>query len=250
MQVQTALFFETIEQIYVRVFCNLKPRSPVPSIRVSFRKYANANSRIKLQDDVLTVYVSDLLKEAPAPIQEALAYILLGKLYRKPTESCFIARYRRYLNRSDIRSTIHTIKRQRGRKSVGNPVGTHYDLSKLFGDLNVEYFDGLMSQPSLGWSLRHSRTTLGHYDPAHHMIVLSRSLDSSEVPPLVVRYVMFHEMLHLQFPTEYKGARRCVHTKEFKAAEKRFESYGEAIVALRTFVERSYRTRQKSNGLG
>lgn len=248
MQVQTALFFETIEQIYERVFCSLKPRTPVPSIRVSFRKYANANSRIKLKDDVLTVYVSDLLTEAPAPIQEALAYILLGKLYRKPAASCFIARYRRYLNRSDIRSTIHKIKRQRGRKSVGDPVGIHYDLSKLFGDLNVEYFHGLMAQPELGWSLRHSRTTLGHYDPAHHMIVLSRSLDSGEVPPLLVRYVMFHEMLHLQFPTEYKGARRCVHTREFKAAEKRFENYSEAIAALRTFVERCYRAPQKRNG--
>jgi SprT-like family protein len=241
MQVETALFFETVEQIYERVFSVLKPRTPVPTITVTFRKYANANSRIRLEGSQLTVDISDLLENAPAPIQEALAYILVGKLYRKQTEPSYVARYRRYLNRSDIRSTIHIIKRQRGRKAVRDPKGRHYDLNELFEALNFEYFDGLMARPELGWSLKNSRTTLGHYDPAHHTIVLSQLLDSAEAPALAVRYVMFHEMLHLKYPTEHKGSRRCVHTKEFKIAEKRFKNYPEALVQLRMFLEESYR---------
>jgi hypothetical protein len=76
MQVESALFFETIEQIYLRVFRTIKPRTATPSIRVEYRKYANANSRIRLEDGTLTVVISDVLREAPAPIQEALASIL------------------------------------------------------------------------------------------------------------------------------------------------------------------------------
>jgi predicted metal-dependent hydrolase len=94
-----------------------------------------------------------------------------------------------------------------------------------------------MAQPQLGWSLRPSRTTLGHYDPSHHAIVLSALLDSEKAPETIVRFVMFHEMLHLRHPTEHRGVRRCVHTKEFKIAEKQFDSYREATAELKKFVE-------------
>ena len=76
--------------------------------------------------------------------------------------------------------------------------------------------------------MRPSRTTLGHYDPSHHMIVLSKALDHPQVPRLAVEYVMFHEMLHLRHPVEHNGARRCVHTIEFKKAEKQFEGLKQA----------------------
>lgn len=246
MQVETALFFETLEQLYERVFRTLKPRTPAPSISVKFRKFANANSRIRLEREILSVEISDLLENAPAPIQEALAYILLGKLYRKETDEGYLARYRRYLNRSDIRTTLHLVKQQRGRKSLTGPKGKHYDLNDLFEELNFEYFGGLMARPGLGWSRRDSRTTLGHYDPAHHVIVLSRILDSAEAPPLVVRYVMFHEMLHLKHPTQQRDNRRCVHTTEFKESEKLFKGYQDALVQLRLFLEQFYRRTNNS----
>jgi hypothetical protein len=238
MQVETALFFETVEQIYERIFVLLKPRTPLPAITVRFRKYANANSRIKLAEGQLTVDISDLLENAPAPVQEALAYILIGKLYRKPLDPGVLARYRRYLNRSDILRTLQNVKQARGRKSIRAPKGRCYDLAELFDDINFEYFDGLMARPPLGWSVRPSRSTLGHYDPSHHVIVLSSILDSAEAPLEAVKFVMFHEMLHLRYPTEHRGARRCVHTREFKAAERVFQNYEGAKKQLKEFMER------------
>ena len=81
MVAETALFFETVEQIYVRVFRLLKPAVViVPPITVQFLKYANANSRIRLRENRITVSISDVLEDAPAPVHEALAQILLGKL--------------------------------------------------------------------------------------------------------------------------------------------------------------------------
>jgi predicted metal-dependent hydrolase len=237
MQVETALFFESLEQIYTRVFRTIKPRTPVPAITVRFRKYANLTSRIKLADDHLVADISDLLESAPAPIHEALACILIAKLFRKTPESNVIARYQRYLNRAEVRRAIHTAKRERGRKLLRGPQGVVYDLQAIFEELNFRYFNGLMSPPQLGWSTRPSRTTLGHYDPSHHAIVLSSLMDSDQCPKLVVQFVMFHEMLHLRFPTEHKGVRRCVHTKEFKMAEREFERYSEAQKSLRAFVD-------------
>ena len=33
---------------------------------------------------------------------------------------------------------------------------------------------------------------------------------------------MFHEMLHLRYPVDHAGARRRVHTREFREAERQF----------------------------
>ena len=246
MQVESALFFETPEQIYARVFRSLKPRTPLPSIAVRFRKYANANSRISLRDGHLRVDISDLLEGAPAPIQEALASILISKLFRIKPERNAVARYRRYLNRGDMRRIMHLIKQQRGRKFFLEPKGSVYDLTDIFDQINWKYFNGLMAQPILGWSVRPSCTTLGHFDPSHNAIILSRILDSNEAPSLAVHYVMFHEMLHLRYPTEHRGLRRCIHTQEFKAAERQFEKFAEAKKELTQFVEFSRLRRPKT----
>jgi hypothetical protein len=237
MQVETALFFETAEQIYARVFRQLKPRTPLPDIRVQFKQYANADSRIALAEGVLRVQISDMLEGAPAPVQEALARILLGKLYRKGQDSHALAVYRRYLNRADVRRTLHLVKQERGRKLFRHPKGAVYDLHAIFDDLNVKFFGGMMAEPQLGWSLRPSRTTLGHYDPSHHAIILSSLLDGDDAPELAVRYVMYHEMLHLRHPTVHKAGRRCVHTLEFKADEKMFPQYTAAKLLLKAFVD-------------
>ncbi len=237
MQVETALFFETIKQIYTRVFHIIKPRTPVPAVMIRFRRYANVTSRIRLENNYLTVDISDLLESAPAPIQEALAYILIAKLFRKTPDVNVVACYQRYLNRTEMRRVLHSVKRERGRKLIRDPKGETYDLAAIFEDLNFKYFDGLMSQPRLGWSIRPSRTTLGHYDPSHHAIVLSSLLDAKHCPEVLVCFVMFHEMLHLRCPTEHKGLRRCVHTAQFKRAERQFEGYIEAKKALRAFVD-------------
>jgi hypothetical protein len=227
---------ETVEQIYARVFRSMKPRTPVPEITVCFRPYANANSRIRLQDGQLRVDISDLLDSAPGSVHEALALILLCKLFRKIPDARTLSRYRRYLNRAEVRRTLEAMKRQRGRKITLEPCGEAYNLCHLFEDLNLQYFNGLMARPRLGWSVRASRSVLGHYDPSHHTIVITNLLDSHKVSELAVRYVLFHEMLHLRFPVQHRGARRCVHTREFKNAEKMFRDYKKAQQELKSFV--------------
>ena len=85
----------TPEAIYARLFREMKPRTPLPQIRVEFRRYANANAQIRLQPGVLLVRMADTLAEAPETIHEALAEILLSKLFRRPVPAGTNDRYRR-----------------------------------------------------------------------------------------------------------------------------------------------------------
>lgn len=230
---ESTLFFESPEEICRRVFLELKPRTAVPDIHVEFCEFANANSFIRLENGRIHVRICDVLREAPAPVIEALAGILIAKLYRKPVPRAYNHRYRLYLNRRDIRQELQRIRRERGRKHINDAVGRFYNLYELFDDLNARFFGGMMARPELGWSRRPSRTTLGHYDPSHHAIVLSCIMDAAEVPKLAVEYVMFHEMLHLRYPVEHKGVKRRVHTREFRQAEKEFPGLLEAKRYLR-----------------
>jgi hypothetical protein len=167
-------------------------------------------------------------------VREALARILLGKLHRRPAPPVTVACYRQWLNRREIRRTFHLVRQTRGRKFISGPEGEHYDLERLFEQINTAYFDRLMARPLLGWSRRPSRTLLGHFDPSHNAIILSRILDRAEVPACVVEYVLFHEMLHLKHPTEHRGSRRCVHTPDFRKEEKSFAGYSEAKAWLKS----------------
>jgi SprT-like family protein len=221
------------EQIFARVFHEMRPRTPVPAVSVQFRRYANANAQIRWQDGLLDVRMADTLASAPEAVMEALAEILLSKLFRRPVPAVSNDRYRRYLNRRDIRRSLDLVRQIRGRKRVQHPQGHCYNLEEMFEELNFKYFHGLMAQPVLGWSPNASRTMLGHYDPSHNAIVLSRILDRPETPRLAVEYVLYHEMLHLRHPVEHEGARRCVHTRAFKEAEKQFERIREAKALLR-----------------
>jgi hypothetical protein len=233
MQVESALLFETPEEIYTRVFCELKPRTRPPRIEVEFCRFANPDSFARLEAGRIHIRVSDLLQGAPAPIQEALAYILLGKLLRRRIPSTYARRYRLYLNRRDVSRSVHLVRQIRGRKFLSGPQGEHFNLETIFEELNFEHFNGLMAQPLLGWSRQRSRSSLGHYDPSHNAIIISRLLDSPEVAPLALRYVLFHEMLHLRYPVEARGSRRRVHTREFLQAERAFAQLPEAKELLK-----------------
>ena len=230
---QSSLFFETPEEIYTRVFRQLKPRTPMPELHVEFCSFANADSFIQLKEGRLHVRISDLLEGAPAPVTEALAYILLGKLYRKAVPRVYAHRYRLYLNRRDMRRQAHLVRQIRGRKFISGPQGEHRNLDEIFERLNASFFDGLMGRPQLGWSRGASRSMLGHFDPSHNAIIVSRIFDRLQAPLLALEYVMFHEMLHLRYPVDHNGARRRVHMREFREAEKKFPQLKEAKEILR-----------------
>ncbi len=232
MELHSAVLFETNEEMYARVYREMRPRAGMPDFAIEFCKFANANSFIKMEGGRIAVRICDVLEGAPAPVREALAFILLAKLFRKPVAAKYNDRYRRFLNRQDMRRNLHLIRQIRGRKIFDPPKGRFYDLEAMFEELNLRFFHGLMARPELGWTKRPSRTILGHYDPSHNAIVINRIMDREDVPRLAVEYVLYHEMLHLRHPAEHNGTKRRVHTKAFREAEKAFPDLEKAIDLL------------------
>src|ERR1700730_14511019 len=147
MLLRSLLLFETPEQIFLRVFAELKPRTPPPAIRIEFCRFANANSFIRLESGALSVRITDVLDGAPSVILEALAHILLGKLISRPAARVYADRYRRYLNRKEMRRSLHLLRQVRGRKLILPAKGIHYDLEAMFDELNLRFFQGLVAQP-------------------------------------------------------------------------------------------------------
>lgn len=221
-----------LEATFLAVFRELKPRTPPPAFHIAFYPFTRMNSTIRRRDGVFKVRLSDLLAAAPEPVIEALAQILLRKLYRQPVPELFRARYRRFAGRREIAAKAQLIGQVRGRKQLIPPRGRHHDLDVIFEELNQRFFFGLMARPALGWAARPARRHLGHYDPAHSAILISRVFDSPRVPRLALEYVLYHEMLHLKYPVKMKGSRRCVHSAEFQAEERRFPDWRRAEAAL------------------
>ncbi len=223
-----------LPQIFERAFDELCPRFPVPDFQVEFFPFSGLNNTIRLRGETVLVRISDLLGSAPPPVLEAIAHILLAKLYRCPADSARAARYRRYVSRRDVSEQVHRVRQARGRKRIASARGHHYNLESVFADLNHRFFHGLLAQPRLTWSQGRARNSLGHYDPAHNTIVVSRIFDSPRVPRYAVEYLLFHEMLHLRHPVRLRGSRRCVHPPAFQAEERRFPHLAQARRFLRS----------------
>jgi hypothetical protein len=232
MQVQSALLFETPVEIWSRVYRALRPRAPLPEFQIRFGKFVDAHTYARLRDGKIEVKITDVLDGAPSAILEALAYILLGKLFRKPVPAVHHQRYRRYMNRREMRRSLQLLRQVRGRKFLSGAAGEHHNLEEIFEELNLRFFDGLLARPQLGWSKTRSRTMLGHYDPSHNAIIVSRIFDDASLSRLGLEYVMFHEMLHLCHPPEHGYARRRVHTQAFRQAERGFPALKEAKLLL------------------
>jgi predicted metal-dependent hydrolase len=220
-------------QIFQETYRELRPRAPIPELTVQFFAFANINNTVRLREGKLLVRLSDLLEGAPETVLRAIAHILLAKMYRKPIEREYSTRYRRYISSRDITRKAHLIRQIRGRKRIESAQGRSYDLEAIFDELNSRFFHGLMARPRMTWSRDHARNSLGHYDPAHNAIVVSRVFDHPEVPRYALEYIVYHEMLHLKHPVRLRGSRRCVHSAEFQSEEKIFPELDRARRFLR-----------------
>jgi len=202
-------------------------------MHVRFYAFVSINNTIRLRQGELYIRLSDLLEAAPEPVLHSIAHILLAKLYRQPVDGTHSARYRRHVAGHDVAAKARLVRQMRGRKHIRSARGHHYHLEEIFDDLNRRFFHGLMGRPQLSWSRNHARSSLGHYDPAHNAIVISRIFDHPRVPRYAVEYILYHEMLHLKHPVKLRGSRRCVHSREFQEEEKLFPELVRAKMFLR-----------------
>ncbi len=223
------------EQIFRRIYTRLGCEGRPPHFVIEYHPYAELTHTIRLREDTAHVRLSDALKPAPRAIIEAVAAILLARLYHRRLPIDLLERYRRFSYARSTRRRLWLLRQRRARKMEDRPTGRHHDLALLFASLNRHYFDDSLPQPRLGWSKRAWRSQLGSFDPALNQIVLGRQLDHPRVPSYVVSYVLYHEMLHVKHPMRFNRCRRTSHSGQFRQEEKRFEHYGRAMRFLACF---------------
>lgn len=232
---------EEVKKIYQQSFHKLRIEKSVPEIDVRFFPYIGINHTIRVRNGKVFVRLAEICREMPLEIHESLAFILISKLLRINIPRSITEKYRYYIQNADLRDKAIENKKTKGRKVITSAKGEAYDLTEIFKHLNQIYFDEAISQPTLTWSARKTYRILGHHDSAHETIVVSKSLDHKSVPKYVVEFVVFHEMLHIYFPTEHRNGRRYSHTPKFRHRESQFAYFNEA----QEWIERNIKKLKK-----
>ena len=222
------------DRIFQRIFTRLGCQGRPPQFQVELYPYANLSHTLRLRQDVAYVRLSDILHEAPVPVIEAAAAILLGQMYRRRVPRDLRDTYREFALSHSTRRHIARVRRKRARRIPDKPLGTAHDLGVIFDSLNAQYFGGNLRRPRIGWSSRVWRSQFGCYDPSLDQIVMNKRLDRADVPALAVEFILYHEMLHVKHPIRAAACGLQSHSPEFRAEEKRFEHYAPA----RKFLER------------
>lgn len=134
-----------------------------------------------------------------------------------------------------IKSQHQRIRRTPRRAQSLRACGEHHDLQKIYDQLNRRYFAGSV-RARITWgkrppSRKRARRSikLGSYQSTDALIRIHPVLDAAWVPGFFVAFIVYHEMLHQVVAPTVHGSRREYHSPAFRARERQFEHYAEAM---------------------
>jgi hypothetical protein len=235
-----------IKKFYQSAFEKLdRQKRDAPEVSVEFYPYVGLRHTIRVREGTVLVRLSDLSKQAPATVHEALAFVLVSKLLRRRVSAAHLEIYRNYAALPEIGEQANNSRRERGRKMTTTPRGRFYDLEEIFRQVNQTYFQNRLEQPVLSWSQTKTHRVFGHQDSVHDTIVISRTLDDAQVPQFVVEFVLYHELLHIVHPARIVNGKRRVHSAAFRGDEQRFARFGDAEEWLEKLARQNRRRIKK-----
>ena len=162
--------------------------------------------------------------DAPHDVRRALAHWIQHPKSRKYAS----------LFRNFIVSRNHQIQRKSPAPARIRTRGAVYDLRDIFDEVNASCFQSRLTDVAITWG-RESSTPVrsirfGSYYEADRLIRIHPRLDQAFVPSYVVRYIVFHEMLHAHLGVgRNKSGRRRIHPPGFKNTEMSFPDYPRAV---------------------
>ncbi len=232
---------ETLQGLCRSVLKAAFPAFITASIDACFYPYIGLTHTIRRKGSGWIVRISDHCRHAPKPVLEAILMILGCKVMRRKPPNEFLHTYERFIRDPWIVQSVQERRRRLGRKRISGDKGNHYSLREIYLDLNSRYYNNQIEIHKIGWGLRKSWNRLGQYDPVHHTITLSPVLDSPTVPKYVVRYIVYHEMLHAVFEnTSFQGFRKY-HPSEFSRAEREYPDFAKAKKFLKEFCSKRHK---------
>jgi predicted metal-dependent hydrolase len=211
------------------------------SIHACFYPYIGLTHTIRRKGSVSwEVRISDHCRRAPSSVLEAIIMILGNKVMHKRTPRKFLEIYEHFRKEPSILESVHSRRLKKGKKHFAEHAGKYHVLQEFYREINRQYFNNQVEIGRIGWGIRKSRARLGHYDPVHHTVTLSPILDSPDVPPYVLRFIVYHEMLHAVFEGTSCHAVHVHHPPEFRRAERAHPDYASAKKFLKSFCSKKH----------
>ena len=173
-------------------------------------KYSNHfkefNANVRYTNEKLSFHLSKKWRSVSNEIKIGLIQDLLCKVFKDRRKTMYIDMYNIFIKKLNLVVP----------KTESEPA-----LEESFNRVNEKYFYSLIEKPNLIWG-QNSKRKLGSYEYQTDTISMSRVLENAE--PMLLDYVMYHEMLHKKHKYEVKGSRNYHHTPEFKEKESQFEN--------------------------
>ncbi|MGM5479909.1 MAG: hypothetical protein ACQESC_00445 [Nanobdellota archaeon] len=195
------------ENIAVKAFKQLGVDKNMPLMSVSFSKRFkgyNANVRMKRNKECLEFNLSYLFKECEEDIIIGAIQHLINKVYKTTIPTLEQELYESFL------------------KNVNRYISSQESddlLEELFEELKKEYFNNLLDKPTMIFGRKNS-TVLGHYNYTTNTITISTILREDRN---LLKYVLYHELLHKKHSFKTTNNRNQYHTKAFRDDERLFE---------------------------
>ena len=187
--------------------------------------------RCKQKRQSITLEINESFMNSPRCIKELLMQSAIGGKSNKKNQIL-----KNYSKGPEFKKISNQIQVE-NKNNLITYKGHFYNLKEIFQKLNHHYFEGKLDRPRLNWSSRHSKRRLGYYRTDSDQITISRSLDCNTVQPLLVEYILYHEMLHKFLGIRETNGRQYAHTGEFKKKEKCFNNYQEAVKQMHLFCK-------------
>lgn len=191
---------------------------------------------VRWEPNCTKVSIHRFFLEAPVEVVEDLgAYISQTKRKVSPKLRAFIEMRSQGLDYSHL--VCHTLLITQGK---------YFDLKPLLEEINREYFDSSLSV-AITWYGGHntksrSSVIFGQYDSPRKLVKIHRRLDGRYVPEYVLRFVIYHEMLHAIYPPKFEGKERCmVHHPEFRRKEREFCDFKQATAWIERHKQRFFK---------
>lgn len=194
-----------------------------PKLRLKINDNRSTMLSVKWEPDCTKVSMHRIFLDAPKTVMEGLA------CYLNREDESIPKAVRHYIEESlKTLDYSHTLDHKKLTTK-----GNVFDLEHLYQKVNNEYFHNRLDLliTWFGKKRRHkeggrSRLTLGLFHDQLKLIKINRFLDKENVPEYLVRFIIYHEMLHYVCPSyiDEKGIHR-IHSKEFKEKEEQFQGY-------------------------
>lgn len=171
------------------------------------RKFKPYNANVKKYGNNLTFHLSKDWKKISKEIQLGLIQELLVKILKDKKKTMNMELYNMFMKNVHIAVP----------KTKTEPV-----LEASFNRNNESFFSGMLDIPNLQWG-NDSTSKLGSYEYGSDTITISTIFRFAD--PVLLDYVMYHEMLHKKFKFESKNGRTLHHSPEFKRMEAKFPNH-------------------------